>query len=336
MLPPMPPPPPSEPTRKQFKAEGLPKSPFAEQFGNPALVGTERAPDIVGPVAEAGAWGEEIDPSRMVEAPGTGEIAMPVASPTKPLPTVQNAPDSRPAEVASWVTESMWNYENRPRGRSAQAHLGPSEIGSECDRKLVFKLKGFTATAHGGGPKWPAIVGTGVHTWMESMSQWLDGERGRFLIEHHVTIIEDELEGTLDLYDRMRKRVIDWKAPSMRAVRKYKIEGVGQQYYIQGQLYALGLAMQGETPKDIAIVMVPRDAASIEQGIHVEVFDYKPSVAREAVDKFKRLRDLALTVGSALEVDSKPSSLCTYCSFYSPGVAGACDGTTRKVMPDDS
>jgi hypothetical protein len=223
----------------------------------------------------------------------------------------------------------MWNYENRPRGRSAQAHLGPSEVGSECDRKLVFRLKGATPVRHSGGPKWPAIVGTGVHSWMESMSRWLDSDRGRFLVEHRVKIIPDELEGTLDLYDRMRQRVIDWKSPSMRAVRKYKIEGPGNQYYYQGQLYAHGLRREGEDPKDIAIVFVPRDAASIEQGIHVEVFDYKPSEAQKMIDKYKRLKELAENTAAATLVPSSPSNLCQYCPFFAPGVAGACDGTTR-------
>lgn len=315
-LPPLPPPKPEGPTRKQFKTRSTPDSPFQ----GPDIAGPAEG---VNPTQEQGVW----------DVSATGEIAMPVSSPVRPLPTVQNA-DSRAAEVASWVTESMWNYENRPRGRSSQAHLGPSELGSECDRKLVYRLKGVQATSYGGGVKWAASVGTGVHTQMEAMTTWLDGGRGRFLVEHHVTIIEGELEGTLDAYDRMRKRVIDWKSPSMRATRKYKLEGVGQQYYIQGQIYALGLAMQGETPKDIAIVMVPRDAASLEQGIHVEVFDYLPSVAHKAVDKFKRLRDLALTVSSPLEVDATPTNLCSYCAWYSPGVKGACDGTTRKIQTD--
>lgn len=308
-MPELPPPPPPRPkgksedvyTRPQFTPKA-PESPFGGE--------------IAGPITGA----------------GTGEIAMPVSTPQGEAQAADDRSVGNSAyAVAQWVKESMWNYENRPRGRSAQAHLGPSEIGSVCDRKLVFKLKGFKPVAHGGGPKWPAIVGTGVHTWMEGMSQWLDSDRGRFLIEHHVTIIKDELEGTLDLYDRMNKRVIDWKAPSARAVRKYKLEGAGAQYRTQGQLYALGLAMQGEDPREIAIVFMARDAASIDQGIHVETFPYKPSEAHAAVDKYKRLRDLALNVESALEVDATPTNLCSYCPFFAPGVAGSCDGTTRKV-----
>lgn len=313
----LPPPPPprddGKENRRQFKTQGQPDSPWGE---------------IAGPKGEHGPESVQWPEGATTTRPGS-DIAPPVASPVTPLPTPQSAPDGRAAAIGAWVQESMWGYENRPRGRSAQAHLGPSEIGSECDRKLVFRLMGHTPSQHGGGPKWPAIVGTGVHTWMESMSQWLDSDRGRFLVEHRVKIIDDELEGTLDLYDRMNKRVVDWKAPSARAVRKYKINGPGDQYFYQGQLYGYGLAREGETPKEIAIVFLARDAASVEQGIHVEVFDYQPSKAREMIDKYKRLKELSQTVAAATLVPSSPSNLCAYCPFFSPGVAGACDGTTR-------
>lgn len=320
----LPPPPPKRepdgPNRPQFKTRDLPESPFAkllrEEVGDPGTV----ADVISGP---AGSWDSPDGP------PSSDEIAPPVSAPVKPLPTPERQGDGRAAAVAAWVQESMWGYENRPRGRSAQAHLGPSEIGSECDRKLVYRLMGKIPASHSGGPKWPAIVGTGVHSWMEAMSTWLDSDRGRFLVEHRVKIIDDELEGTLDLYDRMNRRVIDWKAPSARAVRKYKINGPGEQYFYQGQLYAYGLARQGEQPKDIAIVFLARDAASVEQGIHVEVFDYQPSKAREMIDKFKRLKELSETVESPLLVKPTPSNLCQYCPFFAPGVEGMCSGSTE-------
>lgn len=300
-MPDLPPPPPQrepEEKRPQFKTRDLPDSPFGSSS------------EIAGPAQ-------------------TDEIAAPIASPTAPLPTPERGQDNRASAVASWVQETVWSYENRPRGRSAQASLGPSEVGSECDRKLVFRLMGATPASHGGGVKWPAFVGTGVHSQMEAVSKFADADRGRFLVEHRVKIIDDELEGTLDLYDRMNSRVIDWKAPSARAVRKYKINGPGDQYFYQGQLYAFGLSRQGEKPKDIAIVFMARDASSLEQGLHVEVFDYQPSKAREMIDKYKRLKELSQTVKAATLVPSAPSNLCQYCPFFAPGVNGACDGTTR-------
>lgn len=317
----LPPPPPKRepdgPNRPQFKTRGLPESPFQGEHGPESIDWGDIAGPAQGP-----------DPSW--EGKALDEIAAPVSAPVRPLPTPERSGDGRAAAVAAWVQESVWGYENRPRGRSAQAHLGPSEIGSDCDRKLVYRLMGKTPVSHGGGVKWPAYVGTGVHSQMEAMSQWLDANRGRFLVEHRVKIIDDELEGTLDLYDRMHGRVIDWKAPSARAVRKYKINGPGDQYFYQGQLYAYGLARQGEKPKEIAIVFMARDASSLEQGLHVEVFDYQPSKAREMIDKYKRLKELSETVESPLLVKPTPSNLCQYCPFYAPGVEGACSGSTER------
>lgn len=322
----LPPPPPPRgdtgPNRPQFKTRNLPESPFGDDeiAGPSAAEPDDSALKRLGEAIGAGVGRQEHD----------GEIAMPVAAPTRPLPTPERGVDGRASAVAAWVQESVWGYENRPRGRSAQAMLGPSEIGSECDRKLVYRLMGITPVSHGGGVKWPAYVGTGVHSQMEAMSQWLDADRGRFLVEHRVKIIDDELEGTLDLYDRMHKRVIDWKAPSARAVRKYKINGPGDQYFYQGQLYGYGLARQGENPKEIAIVFMARDASSLEQGLHVEVFDYQPSKAREMIDKYKRLKEAAETVESPLQVKPTPSNLCQYCPFFAPGVEGACSGSTER------
>lgn len=320
----LPAPPPEEPkaTKPQGKDKGKPESPFGPEalaiYVRPSSAGM-----ILGPVDETVAG------TTLPSSVPAGQILGPSA-PDAPKTVEQHEGRQMSNEEyaeAQWVKESMWRYENRPRGRSSQAHLGPSELGSACDRKLVYRLTGTKPFAHGSGANWPAIVGTGIHSWMEGMLKWLDQDRGRFLIEHGVTIIEGEVAGTLDVYDRLQKRVRDWKFPGARAVRKYRLEGVGDQYRTQGQIYALGLAMQGETPKDIAIDMIARDAASVDQGIHVEIFPYLPSKAHEAVAKYKRLKELSATVSSPLDVKATPSGLCAFCPFYAPGVKGACDGT---------
>lgn len=295
-LPPTPPPQEAKPTRPQFK---------------------DKEPQILGPVSST--------PSQAAGVAGQGLIMGPGDS--KPPNAAVDAEDRAYSNDEwadmQWVKESMWRYENRPRGRTSQATLGPSEIGTECERKLVYRLRNTLPFTQGSGPNWPAIVGTGVHSWMEGMMRWLDQDRGRFLIEHGVEIIEGEFAGTLDVYDRLTKRVRDWKFPGARAVRKYKNEGVGEQYRTQGQVYAYGLARQGETPKDISVTMIARDAASVDQGIHVEIFPYQPSLARAAVDKFNRLKELSLTPIDVMDVEAKPSRLCDYCAYHAPGVVNA-------------
>jgi hypothetical protein len=57
-----------------------------------------------------------------------------------------------------------WADENSPR--SLQAQIGPSELGTPCDRKLAYKLANNREINKRRDP-WPAIVGTGIHHWLE-------------------------------------------------------------------------------------------------------------------------------------------------------------------------
>lgn len=315
----LPTPPPEEvKTRPQGKDRDKPPSPFGSSSDtNPDVTNTPAI--ILGPTTSTSAAGSS--PVGQIMGPSVAD------APASARQYEDRTYSNEEFAEMQWVKESMWRYENRPRGRTSQAHLGPSELGSVCDRKLVYRLIGTKPFAHGSGPNWPAIVGTSVHSWMEKMLEWLDQDRGRFLIEHGVEIIEGEVSGTLDVYDRLQKRVRDWKFPGARAVRKYRLEGIGAQYRMQGQIYGYGLTRQGETPKDISVLMIARDAQSVEQGIHTEIFPYIPSEAREAIDKYKRLKALSETVSSPLDVKATPTNLCSYCPFFAPGVQGACPGT---------
>ena len=52
---------------------------------------------------------------------------------------------------------------NHPR--SLQKRIGPSEIGTPCDRRIGYKLLGQDENPR--GDAWKPTVGTAVHGWLE-------------------------------------------------------------------------------------------------------------------------------------------------------------------------
>src|SRR5688500_19659658 len=53
--------------------------------------------------------------------------------------------------------------DNAPR--SLQKHIGPSQVGTSCDRQLAYRLNHTPETRSFMDP-WPSIVGTAVHAWI--------------------------------------------------------------------------------------------------------------------------------------------------------------------------
>ena len=95
--------------------------------------------------------------------------------------------------------------------RTLQRHLGPSELGVECDRQVVGKMAGHPHTNHVSDP-WPSIVGTAVHAWLADNFLIDNQAKGvlRWITETRVTPHPDH-PGTGDLYDAVEQSVGDWK-----------------------------------------------------------------------------------------------------------------------------
>ena len=56
---------------------------------------------------------------------------------------------------------------DRSRPRSKQTKVGPSDLSSPCDRRLVYQLLGVDRPA-ASGVNLAAWVGTGIHAQMEA------------------------------------------------------------------------------------------------------------------------------------------------------------------------
>lgn len=151
--------------------------------------------------------------------------------------------------------------------RTLQQHLGPSEIGVECDRQVVFKLAALPPTNHVSDP-WPSMVGTACHAYAEEAFQGDNLRQGvmRWVTETKVTPHPDH-PGTADLYDAAEQAVVDHKflgESSMAKVRK----APPRHYEVQLLLYGLGYHLMGLPVRRVVLAAYPRTAASLD-GLYV-------------------------------------------------------------------
>ena len=149
--------------------------------------------------------------------------------------------------------------------RSVQQFLGPSEIGAECSRQVVGKMTAAPRTNHVSDP-WPSIIGTAVHAWLAE----------KFLRENELTgqvrwLTETKVAphplhpGTADLFDRLENALGDWKVLGPTSMAKVQSpDGPPRRYVVQMLLYALGFLHYGEEVRRVALIALPRTAASLD------------------------------------------------------------------------
>jgi hypothetical protein len=226
--------------------------------------------------------------------------------------------------VGEWLEELIWSRAAQSP-RSLQRTPGPSSLGTECDRELAHTLAG-TPPANLSADPWAAIVGTAVHAWMAGLFEDLDGGTGRYLVEHPTTY--RGISGTLDLYDRRRAMVIDWKTCKLDRLRGIRREGPPRSYIIQSQIYAAGLAEAGESPQRAALVFLPVDGRL--RDLYVWAADVDPTIAASALERVEALRGV-----SPADAEPSPSRLCPWCDHYSPNATDlttACPGPMKGTL----
>jgi hypothetical protein len=233
--------------------------------------------------------------------------------------------------------------------RTLQQHLGPSELGVECDRQVVGKMAALPATNHVSDP-WPSIVGTACHAWAADAFDADNLRTGmlRFVTEQKVTPHPDH-PGTADLYDAVEQAVVDHKflgESSMAKIRK----GWPRHYKVQLLLYALGYHLLGLPVRRVFLAAYPRTAASLD-GLYVRELEFAQEnaatgaleilpenvalieqVFAETADR-RALADRLLRQEIRIEDVSRTpdSDTCFFCPFYRPQAAKddgpGCPGT---------
>lgn len=244
--------------------------------------------------------------------------------------------------VTSELKQMFFQYNNRKSddNRSAQAHLGPSEIGTDCDRRLAMSLLRVDPV-NPGGDSWAAFVGTCVHAGLAEMFQWADGDTGRYAVE--VPLKFPSLlvpRGTGDLLDRTLLLFIDHKAMGQWSLDKLKTDGPSNTYRVQVHTYAYGARIRGDMVNSVGIVGWPRDKGSLDD-LYVWTEDYNPAIARDALERVDRIAARAKELSQPLHPDGQWSALnplevaaefpfdksdCKYCPFHMPGAKALKEG----------
>lgn len=209
--------------------------------------------------------------------------------------------------------------------RNLQRHLGPSELGVECDRQVVAKLLDLPPTNHVMDP-WPSIVGTAVHAWLaEALEQYNERiDTNRFIPENRVTPMDGH-SGTADVYDIIERAVVDWKCLGQTTLDHLRLSGPPRKYLAQLLLYALGYRNIGVDVDRVVLFALPRTKSTLDElyvwerpaspaddVVLLQVFEdtARRKVLADAVTK----NQLRLTDIPAIPDDSE----CIFCPIYRP------------------
>jgi hypothetical protein len=231
-------------------------------------------------------------------------------------------------ELTNIITEA-----SRYSPRSQQVYIGPSEVGQECVRRLAYKLLDWEKANESGGGSWAANVGTAIHSFLEEIfSKYPE----KYEVEQKVQI-RANLSGTVDLFDKEKGYVLDWKTTSPAGVKAKRSEGATSQQVTQVQLYGYGKAQQGVQVNKVGLIFLPTGGQITD--MHIELYDYDESAALSALARLDSVYELLSTIDVEENpqmwplIPATPSRMCMYCPYYRPfstDLSVACNGDTRE------
>jgi len=212
----------------------------------------------------------------------------------------------------------------RNSARNLQVHLGPSELGSPCDRQVVGKMAGEPATNHVVDP-WASVIGTAVHAWLADAFAADNARHGiRWVPEQRVSPHPDH-PGTADLYDAVEQAVVDHKILGVTTMAKVMSpDGPPMRYQIQLKLYGKGYRVLGLPVRRVALAAYPRTSHTLD-GLYVWESEAQPSddALIDEVFKLTAIRkDMAQQVMNGRPLSTVPvtpsDDECFFCPFYRP------------------
>jgi hypothetical protein len=253
----------------------------------------------------------------------------------------------RGKELTARLKEMFYAYDNRRSedNRSAQVTMGPSEMGTPCDRRLALSLMRMPPV-NPGGDGWAAFVGTCIHAGLEQMFLWANAGTGRFAVETRLEFDNKYVpKGTADLIDRTLFMLDDHKCQGRWSRNKLKSQGPSKTYRVQAHVYAYGAKQRGEKIDHVAIISWPRDEATLDD-LYVWTEPYNPQIVKDAfarVDKIgdsvgpnqeemRRIHPTAndLQVKALVGQNYNIADDCRFCPFYLPNARSVTQGCNGK------
>lgn len=280
-------------------------------------------------------------------------MTQPLATPISPDEFMSAAPTTSMGGNTPWAARygveirRAWATEAENAPRSLQDHLGPSELGVECDRQVAGKLAGLPKTNHVVDP-WPSTRGRALHSHAERNVFPLDNLTqgyARWVTEQRVTP-HPEHPGTADLYDAIWQAVVDHKFLGESTMAKIR-KDPPRKYVRQLFLYGLGYFLMGLPVRRVVILAYPATAASLD-GLYVwehpwgdergPAADVEQAIRDTFADTQRRKAQAAEILAGRARFDDVPAvpdtDECYFCDFYRPqsGHDGGpgCPGTVSR------
>lgn len=211
--------------------------------------------------------------------------------------------------------------------RSLQTALGPSSLGTACDRCLVHLLAGHRVTDH--VVPWLPTIGRAVHKFLEDVfheriflhdeTRWWPEER--LLVGQ---VAGQDIHGSCDLYDEQTATVVDFKCTGKTTLDKVRRGGASLTYQAQIMLYGKGWEDRGKPVEHVAILFLPRNAVSLQ---HAQVWRAPYS---------RRAAELALERANALHAGITTLGVDAVLAMTPPhtGEEFSCDRWPGEAAPD--
>jgi hypothetical protein len=248
-----------------------------------------------------------------------------------------------PPSTVTEMREVLANLDaSRPRSR--QTTLGPSELGTPCQRQIAYKIAGAPQQPPTTRPPWAPMQGTAIHALMEKALHHHNAELGRrrWLVEERLQI-DHEISGHGDAYDLDHQMVVDWKYVGVTNLRKAKRktvpnhELVSPDYRVQAHLYGYGHARAGRPVQWVRLVLLARSHNYEDSTEWTEA--YNPEIAIWALDRYYATQDLIKALDLANQpalwsaIPAAPGGSCDWCPFRRQGAPA--DGTGCPGNTDD-
>lgn len=212
--------------------------------------------------------------------------------------------------------------------RSQQTAVGPSELGSPCERRLAMRMAGVVPVNRSSDP-WPAIVGTAIHAQLREYFEWDNaraiaaGRPARWVTEQRVHP-SPVISGSSDLYDRATATVIDWKTVGDGKLPQIVKEGPTLGFQRQIQLYGLGYLRAGFQVNTVALAFLPR-AGRLSSLTYYE-WPFDPGMAQQTLDRAYRIGSRVVELQRQLgpeiwdRIPGNTEDHCGWCPFFRKNV----------------
>ncbi len=231
------------------------------------------------------------------------------------------------ADFIDDIHQAVLEYETS-RPRSLQKTIGPSEMGTECDRMLAYQLSGTQPQPRQNDQlvtvgEWAAFLGSAAHARLADALRAFNArhnvDRYKY-IEAGINSDELGVTGTVDCLDGTI--ATDWKFSQYGTLTKVRKEGAYLKHRIQGQMYAAILTEIGETVDTVRVAYLPLGMDLSKAVICEEPYD--PQVAEDATTRRNWIQsDITYGRPPTMFAATPGGRECDFCKFRRPGVVDA-------------